>query len=286
MIDYRDINDVQQNNFTNEWIGALAYTLLSGQEVSPRGKKTKEVQPYTSFINMRRPVLLCKERSLNYKFMAAEAYWILSGDDKVETIRPYNSRIADFSDDGKTFFGAYGPKIASQIDYVVAKLKSDPDTRQAGLTLWRENPPQTKDVPCTIAIFFNIRDGKLNTHVFMRSSDLWLGLPYDAFNFSMLSHLICCELNAPLVASNIVYQSSALIEPGTLYLTAASSHLYEINWGDAEKCLKENISTEPGPETPRAFFLDKDYLMQNLKDLRESRPGSALRWWEVTNENN
>ena len=214
---------------------------------------------------MRKPVLTIKERSLSYKFMAAEAFWILSGSDMVADIAPWNSRIANFSDDGERFFGAYGPKITSQLPYVVEKLKSDKDSRQAGLTIWRETPPATKDVPCTVAVFANIRNELLNISVFMRSSDAWLGLPYDVFNFSMLGHLICAHVGN--------------LQPGCLYLTAFSSHLYESNFVDALAC-----STVPSAEvykmTPPELYKDPEALMERLKALRDSRPGEPIRWWE------
>ena len=204
--------------FSHVWLDLLQDVLENGNYVAPRGKMTREIPQRTIVVNMRKPVLRVPDRKLSFKFMVAEAFWILSGDDRVETIAPYNANIANFSDDGERFFGAYGPKIITQLPHVVGKLRVDKDSRQAGLTIWRENPPQTKDVPCTVAIFFNIRQGKLNTHVFMRSSDVWLGVPYDVFNFSMLSHLVCGLLNEPQSAVDAV-------SPGNLFLTAASSQI-------------------------------------------------------------
>lgn len=256
-------------DFSSCWIEALNDVILNGGEVAPRGRLTKEILHRTMQINMRKPVLTVPDRHLNYRFMAAEAYWILSGDSQVESIAKYNPRIADFSDDGLTFFGAYGPKITAQFNYVVTKLLEDNNTRQAGLTLWRENPPDTKDVPCTIAMFFSLRWRRLNAHVFMRSNDLWLGTPYDVFNFSMLSHLICAYLN----------KHDLQTEPGELFLTAASSHLYSDNWNGARLCIMENFLGQY--ETPTILFTDPSETMGWLKDLRETKPGDELRWWEV-----
>jgi thymidylate synthase len=204
--------------------------------------------------------------------MAAEAYWILSGDDRVETIAPYSARIKDFSDDGVRFFGAYGPKIVAQLPYVVEKLLTDPRSRQAGLTIWRESPPETKDVPCTVAVFFAIRNGKLNAHVFMRSSDVWLGVPYDVFNFSMLSHLVCGLLNEQ-------FDLGDQVSPGKLYLTAASSHLYAENWEDAKFCTTSQIFNQP--ETDVLLWNDPYHLMEVLRKLRDAKSGDPLRWWEL-----
>lgn len=259
-------------DFSRIWLNALNDILINGDLVSPRGLATKEIPQRTIEVNMRQPVLRVPDRSLSYRFMAAEAFWILSGDDRVETIAPYNSRIADFSDDGQRFFGAYGPKIKAQLPYVIEKLNADQDSRQAGLTIWRECPPQTKDVPCTVAIFFAIRDGKLNVHVFMRSSDVWLGVPYDVFNFSMLGHLVCGLLNEHR-------SPQTYVRPGQLFLTAASSHLYEVNWDDAKLCL----AAEPldQPNTPELLHTDPWHLMRELEALRDTRQGDERRWWEL-----
>ena len=258
-------------DFSRIWLNAINDILTNGDPVAPRGKMTREMPQRTMVVDMRRPVLRIPDRSLSYKFMAAEAHWILSGDDRVETIAPYNSRIKDFSDDGERFFGAYGPKIVAQLPYIIEKLMADEDSRQAGLTIWRECPPQTKDVPCTVAIFFSIRSGKLNAHVFMRSSDVWLGVPYDVFNFSMLAHLVCGLLNEKRAMNNPV-------KPGTLFLTAASSHLYEINWTDAKMCLVGEVLGQP--ETDAKLWNDAAYLMATLSALRETKAGDSLRWWE------
>jgi thymidylate synthase len=254
-----------------EWVSTLAEILSKGQFVEPRGRATFEVPQHTVTVNMRNPVLTVPERKLSYKFMAAEAYWILSGDFTVSGIAPWNPKIAAFSDDGETFFGAYGPKVMDQLPYVVKKLQEDPESRQAGLTIWRENPGPTKDVPCTIAIFATIRNGRLNLSVFMRSSDAWLGLPYDCFNFSMLGHLICCKLNEA--------DTSAEISPGLLRLTAASSHLYEEHWKIATEIVELPMEVS-GCITPSILFTDQRALMSMLKALRDSKPGDAIRWWD------
>jgi len=261
------------NDLTSAWITTMNDIFHWGDEVAPRGKLTLELPQYTSVIDMRKPVVTSPERSLSYRFMAAEAYWILTGDNRVATIAPYNSRIAEFSDDGETFFGAYGPKIMEQLPGVVARLQQDPNTRQAGLTIWRENPPATKDVPCTVALWFQLRRGKLNCHSFMRSNDVWLGLPYDAFNFSMLAHLVCAELNS--------YNEDTVVEPGVLFHTAASSHLYDINWADAKTCIQAVGTVPEQNPTPAELYINQVQLMTTLKDLRESRKGDPIRWWEL-----
>lgn len=236
---------------TESWVKTLDKILTHGRAVSPRGRLTRECQQCTFTCDMNFPVVQSAERGLSYKFMAAEALWILAGDDTVAGIAPYNARIAAFSDDGKTFFGAYGPRVVGQLNYVVRALAKDRDTRQAVLTTWRPCPPATKDVPCTVAMAFMIRAGLLNCHVFMRSSDVWLGLPYDAFNFSMVAARVACAYNSRRPSPDPV-------ELGALYLTAASSHLYEENFDGAQRCLAER-NDERSNDGLRQLVLSSDW---------------------------
>lgn len=267
------------NYFPEVWIDTLDDLMHNGKLIAPRGKMTRELPQRTIEVDMCRPVLTVPARKLSYQFMAAEAYWILTGDDRVDSIAPYNKNISNFSDDGQKFFGAYGPKILDQLDYVVAKLVADPGSRQAGLTIWRENPPETKDVPCTIAVFFSIRGTYLNCHVFMRSSDAWLGVPYDVFNFSMLSHLVCSMANQKIWSANAgTIEERITYSPGTLYLTAASSHIYAEHWEAAQSPAIRKW--EHQHVTPANFFVNVVPLYAALKRLRDSKPGDEIRWWE------
>jgi thymidylate synthase len=138
--------------------------------------------------------------------------------------------IANFSDNGETFFGAYGPKILDQVRHVIDTLVNDPWSRQAVITIWRENPPSSKDIPCTISAQFFIRDGKLHCVDNMRSSDVWLGLPYDMFNFSMLSAYI---------ALAIWNKTNRRIHLGQLSMNLGSLHLYDTNRKAAQRCLDD-----------------------------------------------
>jgi len=246
---------------------ALA-SVLEGPEVESRIGPTKEIFQHTVSVDMRRPVLLNKSRKISKKFMAAEAYWILSGDNTVAGICPWNKNMLEYSDDGIYFGGAYGPPVVDQLPYVIRTLEKDGGSRQAGLTIWRPKPGHSKDVACTISTFFMIRWNRLYQFVTMRSSDVWLGLPYDIFTFSMLGHLVCGYLNmrrSPQLP---------LIEPGLIFNTAASRHLYESQW---DKGVQARVCPiEQQHPTSEAMFISPTFLMEKLVELRDDLKGN---WW-------
>jgi hypothetical protein len=139
---------------TDTWLTLLEHVVSAGHHITPRGLSCYELVNMHTMIPMHKPIVTVTARNLGYRFMFAEAWWILSGDNRVETIEPFSTNISQFSDNGKTFFGAYGPKIQMQLDGVVEKLAKDPNTRQAVINIWRDNPPETKDYPlypiCTV----------------------------------------------------------------------------------------------------------------------------------------
>lgn len=240
------------------WLHRLRDLIEHGHEVAPRGQPTLELLQPVLEVDMNYPALVCPERRPSYRFMAAEAFWILTGDDRVKTIEPYNGQIAQFSDDGERFFGAYGPHVVKQLPYVLRTLGEDRDTRQAWLRIWQDNPPPSKDVPCTLMLGWSIREGRLHCHAYMRSSDIWLGIPYDVFNFSVLSAYVREQLET-------LYGYE--LGMGTLHLTAASSHLYRRDVAAAVRVVNAgHRHTRPCQRMPWGF----DNVMHALRHAMAS----------------
>lgn len=215
-----------ESNYANDlWLKLLDVLLKQGQVVNPRGMATKEIIPvHLALTDSLNNLITVAARKLNYPFMVAEWFWIMAGQNDVETISFYNKQIGQFSDDGSIFYGAYGTKVRPQLEYVLSTLRRDPASRQAVLTIWREIPPATKDVPCTVSMQFLVRNGKVHCIVNMRSSDAWLGLPYDIFNFTRIQAWVAAALE---------------MDPGEYHMTLGSSHLYQRNWEQARTIVND-----------------------------------------------
>lgn len=248
----------------------------------PRGQGTTEILGSQVRVDLQFPVVTDGTRDLGYKFMAAEAYWIMSGDNRVETIKPYSKDIEKFSDDGTIFFGAYGPKFKEQLDHVCKSLIKDINSRQAVINIWRENPPETKDTPCTLSWQWLIRGEKLHCVATMRSSDVWLGLPYDIFNFSMLTWYILLKLRTyGAMDVDDANNPLARLDAGDLILTMGSSHLYERNMPQALKCSHNNF--RGWDQLPVGYVLEKykvnsaDLLLEWLREVRQT---GVKQWFQ------
>jgi thymidylate synthase len=213
----RKRGDILVNDINRNYKHFVSSIITYGNEVICRGHRTIEIIGNTATIDMKNPLVTLSARKLGYKFAFAEAAWILSGENRVEPMRKFSKTIADFSDDEVMFAGAYGPRIVDQLPYIVDCFKRDIYSRQAVINIWRDRPYPSKDIPCTLSIQFLIRENKLHVIDIMRSSDAWLGAPYDWFNFSMLGAYVVLLLKQCLKVN---------LELGSLYFHAASSHLY------------------------------------------------------------
>lgn len=209
-------------NQTNKiWQDKILDVTLHGHFSNPRQQLISEViagqykVPMPAYLDL-------VDRKVNKAFMFAEAWWIISGNNRLCDIRPYMNIYANFSDDGIFLRGAYGPKIVDQMGHIVDVLEKDNDSRQAVLNIWRERPGGSKDIPCTTNMQFLIRDNKLDMVTTMRSHDLILGFTYDVFTFSMVAMSI----------KLLLHTRGIEVELGDLYVTAGSMHIYERHFED------------------------------------------------------
>jgi thymidylate synthase len=191
-------------------------------------------------IDPRWPVIASPARKLSYRFACAEALWITDGDNRLAPLTRFVKRMADFSDDDETLAGAYGPPYVAQLPYVVETLLRDRDTRQATMTIWRPSPAPSKDIPCTIAMVFSLRNQSFYQRVLMRSSDVWLGIPYDVFSFTVMGLKTLCAYNAAA-------PDALRADPAGLTISLVSSHLYERDAAAARAVL---ASDPPPPIEP------------------------------------
>ena len=245
-----------------QWRSRLSSLLRDGMGAAPRGKQVLEQLHASIAVNIEESLVSDSMRKLNYRFAAAEALWIIQGHNEVEILAKYNPRMRDFSDDGLILAGAYGPRLVPQFKWVVDKLLEDESTRQAVASIWTPNPEPSKDIPCTIALTFMVRNGMLHCHAFMRSSDVWLGVPYDLFSFSQVALFILAKYN-----SIKRFESAHAIMPGRLYLTAASSHLYAEHFDSAKAVLDASMVTNTLEPLPRGF--SELSVIERLQDLQK-----------------
>lgn len=227
--------------------------LLSGaaDTVRPRGLATRELLGCAVKITdpRQRFVVRPPRKRWSPAFAMAEYLWYMRGENSLETMAFYAPGIRRFSDDGETLNSAYGHRIFGahphigfdQWREIKALLKNDPESRQAVVHIRtpRDSLLPTKDHPCTIALQFLQRRGRLHLVTTMRSNDIVLGTPYDIFSFTMMQEQMALELG---------------LELGSYFHQVGSWHLYLDQMALAEEMVEMTLNppampaVEPGLE--------------------------------------
>jgi thymidylate synthase len=264
----------QSNNIDDLYKMIIGAVIGRGEQVTARGLDFKEIR-FETFVltNPRARIVQNPARKLSKKFMAAEFIWIMSGQDSVDMIGHYNSRMKDFSDDGVSLHGAYGPRLrhwnlqhgdVDQLQNCMARLKADLYTRQAVMVILDpaiDFTVKTKDVPCNDLLHFMYRDGKLDLMTYVRSNDLFLGFPYDVQHWCLLQEMFASVLNVPL---------------GNYYHIVGSMHIYNKDMDKMAKIMNtpvDHIPMEPMPKLENLSIInelssiEKDYRCTKILDL-------------------
>lgn len=203
------------------WWYMLANYMPNVTQESRDGNVVDEIiNAVTVIKDPTRCIMKNKIRKMPMRYAIGELLWYLSGNNKLSAIQKFTKAWDRMSDDGEHVNSNYGYCLMhkfgfNQIEQALIQLRDNPNSRQVVLHVKEARnliDSPTNDLNCTVCLQLFIRDGKLYMTTYMRSNDLWMGFPYDVFQFTCLQTLLAMELD---------------VELGTYTHVAGSLHLYE-----------------------------------------------------------
>jgi thymidylate synthase len=149
-----------------------------------------------------------------------------------------------YDDFGNSYRGGSGTKVQEidQVKQLIEGLKKDPNGRRHILSAW--NVGDLSDMalpPCHVMSQYYVNNGKLSCHMYQRSVDVFLGLPFNIASYALLTHMIAqvCGLSV-----------------GELIISTGDTHIYQ----DHVEQVKEQLAREPYPQS-------KLWLNPEIKDI-------------------
>jgi thymidylate synthase len=253
--------EIRENTIDKLYQKAINEVIQNGKLVTARNLDFKEVIfQHLILENPRARIVQNKERKLSKRFMMGEFIWIMGGSPWLDQISFYNKNYSQFSDDGISLHGAYGPRLrhwslqhgdVDQLNNCLQRLKNDIYTRQAVIVIIDpaiDFTEKTKDIPCNNYLQFLYRDGKLHLMCYVRSNDLYWGLPYDIFHWTMLQEMYATILG---------------VEVGEYHHIIGSMHIYTKDIETMKKIASEKVLEVPNDIMPK---LDDLSIIDKLKN--------------------
>ena len=203
-------------------------------------------------------------KKLAFRSVAAELLWFISGSSDNRELNRLGCHIwdangnADYWKPKAKFEGDLGRvygvqwrnwkspdgKVVDQLKEVIERLKINPYDRRLIVSAW--NPGELDQMalpPCHMMFQFFVADGKLSLHMYQRSCDMFLGVPFNIASYALMLHIVARLTN---------------LEPDELIITLGDAHIVH----NHIEAVKEQMARE-------TFALPTLWLNPAIKTLED-----------------
>ena len=124
----------------------------------------------------------------------------------------------------------YEPDSVDQLTNLIEGLKRDPNGRRHILSAWNVGELEQMALPpCHVMSQYYVNSkNELSCHMYQRSVDVFLGLPFNIASYALLTHLIaqCCDMKV-----------------GELVISTGDTHIYQ----NHIEQVREQLTRDPLP---------------------------------------
>jgi thymidylate synthase len=260
------------------YLDQLRHILATGTERSDRtGVGTISTFGLNARYNMAEGFPAVTTKKLAWKTMSSELLWFISGSTNINDLKAifksnkiwdanyqdYVKRLGLEIGDGEmgrvygSQWRAWRTTEGREIDQLqdaIDLIRDNPTSRRIIVNAWNPGETNTDQValpPCHTFFQFYIADSKLSLHMYQRSADMFLGVPFNIASYSLLLHMVAKITD---------------LTPHEFVHTIGDAHIYL----DAIDQVKEQISRDPLP-LPTLHIEDRgqtsidDFKMTDLK---------------------
>ena len=252
-----------------QYLDALEHILENGEDVSDRtGVGTRSVFGYQMRFNLRDSFPAVTTKRLAWKSVVSELLWFLEGStdehrlaeilfekDRSELTNKNTIWTANADVQGAALGydkGELGPVYGKQwrnfsdvdqITTIIDQLKNDPDSRRIILSAWNvPEIPMMALPPCHTMSQFKVTNGKLSCHLYQRSADMFLGVPFNIASYSLLTHMLA---------------QIAGLEVGDFVWSGGDCHIYQNHMDQVKEQLERTPVKGPTLHMPTFSTLDE-----------------------------
>ena len=270
-----------------QYIQALEHILENGKQRDDRtGIGTKGVFGYQMRFNLRKSFPAVTTKKLAWKSVVSELLWFLEGStDERRLAEIHFGKTRKEVIDKKTIWTAnankqgvelghtnnetqkelgpvYGKQWRSwgkdvggedQIRKIISDLKTNPNSRRHIVSAWNVDKLEEMALPpCHTMFQFHIQDKELSCHLYQRSADMFLGVPFNIASYSLLVYIFSEILN---------------LTPGDFIWTGGDCHIYNNHLKQVREQVKREPLQAPKIQIPKLRSIE-DVLRSTPKDYR------------------
>lgn len=242
-----------------ERVPTRARLLSTGQKIGARS-----VVGYQFRFDVSYEFPLITTKSVNYSNILRELLWFVSGSTNERDLSRHDVQIwKEWAGEDGELGPIYGAawrryegknKVVDQLAAVVEGVRAtikDPEAsvgRRLIVSAW--DPTRLDEValpPCHVMFQLFVRGQALDMHVYQRSGDMFLGVPYNFASYATLLHMIAWITD---------------LFPRNLHYTFGDLHLYDNHREQAEEQMRRGIGDSP------ELRIENERMIEGIDDFR------------------
>ena len=192
-----------------QYLDLLDHIVTQGTQKGDRtGTGTISTFGYQMRFDLSEGFPMLTTKKLHLRSIIHELLWFIAGDTNIKYLKDNGVRIWDeWADENGDLGPVYGYQWRSwpapngqtvdQLKDLVNQIKTNPNSRRHIITAW--NPADITNIalpPCHCLFQFYVADGKLSCHLYQRSADTFLGVPFNIASYALMTHMMAqvCDL--------------------------------------------------------------------------------------------
>lgn len=186
-----------------QYLQLLAEILKNGKTKPSRGiHPIKSIFGYQMHFDLRHGFPLLTTKKMPIKTLTHELLWFVSGNSNIKYLQDNNIHYwDDFADKNLNLGPVYGVQWRrwkspagdeiDQLAWAIDEIKNNPHSKAILVSAW--NPADLKAMrlpPCHTMFQFDVTKNKLRMLLYQRSSDVFLGLPFNIAQYALLLKMV------------------------------------------------------------------------------------------------
>lgn len=187
-----------------QYLQLLAKILKDGKTKPTRGVvPIKSIFGYQLHFDLRHGFPMLTTKKMPFKIMTNELLWFVSGSSNIKVLQDNKIHYwDDFADENLNLGPVYGVQWRhwkdantggeiDQLAWAIDQIKTNPNSKAIIVSAW--NPADLEEMrlpPCHTMFQFDVTKGKLRMQLYQRSSDVFLGLPFNIAQYALLLEMV------------------------------------------------------------------------------------------------
>jgi thymidylate synthase len=255
----------------NEYLELLDHILQNGESKNDRtGTGTLSIFGYQMRFDLSKGFPLITTKKLHIRSIVYELLWFLSGDTNIRYLNDNGVSIwNEWADNDGDLGPVYGKQWRSwstpnnetidQISNLLVNIRKNPDSRRHIISAWNVSDVENMALPpCHCLFQFYVSNNKLSCHLYQRSADVFLGVPFNIASYALLTHMIAHVSN---------------LKVGDFVHTFGDAHIYTNHIEQVKMQLQRKPMNLPSIELNNSVNNLFDFQYEDIKIIDyESHP--------------